>query len=461
MPLIGRASCIGVLAVLTSLSPLAAAPGPWKTLFDGKSTDAWRGYGRDAFPNDVWKVENGELKTIVGAKDPVDIITKEKYRDFELELEWKIKPGGNSGIIYRVAELPKPSETWHSGPEMQVLDDEKHHDGLDPKRSAGALYDLVAPTGKTLNPPGQWNKVRLVVSGSHVEHWLNGKKIVDADLASPELKALIAASKFKVYPRFAQEREGHVALQFHGDEVAFRNVRIRTLSGPAPAGASDAGAGLNRLTPAEKKEGWRLLFDGQTTSGWRLFKGASFPSNRWAVVDGCLKKTATGAGDSHGAGDIVTVDSFDDFDLRFDWRVAPGGNSGVKYLVDERRDGPIAHEYQVLDDERHPDGKVGPQRQAAAFYDVLPPDAAKKKLRPAGEWNQGRIVVRGTHVEHWLNGQKVVQYELGSPQLKAAIAKSKFKDVAGFDAKLKGPILLQDHGDEACYRNIKILTRRS
>lgn len=229
MSLIRRAPLLGLVAALASLSPLAAAPGPWKKLFDGKSTGAWRGYGRDTFPTDVWKVENGELKTIVGAKDPVDIITKDKYRDFELELEWKIKPGGNSGIIYRVAELPKPSETWHSGPEMQVLDDAAHKDGLDPKTSAGALYALVAPTNKTLNPPGQWNKVRLVVIGTHVEHWLNGKKVVDADLASPEIKALIAASKFKAYPQFAQEREGHVALQFHGDEVAYRNIRIRSL----------------------------------------------------------------------------------------------------------------------------------------------------------------------------------------------------------------------------------------
>jgi len=230
MTLSTRALSLGFAAVLLGPGPGRAAPGPWKSLFDGTSTDAWRGYNRDSFPSDVWKVENGELKTVVGAKNPVDIITKDKYRDFELELEWKIKPGGNSGIIYRVAELPKPSETWHSGPEMQVLDDAKHKDGLDPKTSAGALYALVAPTGKTLNPPGEWNKVRLVVKGSHVEHWLNGKKVVDADLASPELKALIAASKFKAYPQFAQEREGHVALQFHGDEVAYRNIRIRTLT---------------------------------------------------------------------------------------------------------------------------------------------------------------------------------------------------------------------------------------
>jgi Domain of Unknown Function (DUF1080) len=450
---------LAAAAAVSLAGPATAAPGPWKVLFDGKSTDAWRGYGRPDFPTNAWKVENGELRTVAGVKDAVDIITKEKYGDFELELEWKLKPGGNSGIIYRAAEKPAPGQSWHTGPEMQILDDAKHRDGLDPKTSAGALYALVAPTNKTLKPAGEWNKVRLVVNGNHVEHWLNGVKVVEAELDSPEVKALIAASKFKDHPGFAKEREGHIVLQYHGDEVAFRNVRVRKLSGAGGGGAAAAGPdpGPNELTAEEKQQGWRLLFDGKTPAGWRAFKGTSFPSSKWAARDGCLQKVATGAGDSRGAGDIVTVDSFGDFDLRFDWRVAPGGNSGVKYLVSEQREGPIAHEYQVLDDERHPDGKVGPQRQSAAFYDVLPPDAAAKKLRPAGEWNQGRVLVRGNHVEHWLNGRKVVAYELSSPALQAAIAKSKFKDVAGFEAKLKGPILLQDHGDEVCYRNIKIL----
>jgi hypothetical protein len=460
MSLFSRSSLFAAVTVLLSLVGLAgAAPGPWKALFDGKSTDAWRGYGRDSFPTTAWKVENGELKTIAGVKDAVDIITKDKYGDFELELEWKLKPGGNSGIIYRAAEQPAPGQSWHTGPEMQILDDAKHKDGLDPKTSAGALYGLVAPTNKTLKPAGEWNKVRLVVNGNHVEHWLNGNKVVEAELDSPEIKALIAASKFKAYPRFAKEREGHIVLQYHGDEVAFRNVRVRTLSASPTSGTSGAGStgGSNQLTTTEKMEGWRLLFDGKSTSGWRAFKGTTFPSDKWAVADGCLKKMATGTGDSRGAGDIVTVDSFDDFDLRFEWRISPGGNSGVKYLVTAERDGPIAHEYQVIDDERHPDGKIGPHRQSAAFYDVLPPDPAMKRLRPVGDFNLGRILVRGNHVEHWLNGQKVVEYELGSPEIKAAIAKSKFKDVSGFEAKLKGPILLQDHGDEVCYRNIRIL----
>ena len=153
----------------------------------------------------------------------------------------------------------------------------------------------------------------------------------------------------------------------------------------------------------------------------------------------------------------MTLDTFSDFDLRFEWRIAPGANSGVKYFVTEERADPIAHEYQVLDDGRHPDARVGPRRQTAAFYDVLP-SAADKPLRPVGEWNQSRILVKGNHVEHWLNERKVLEYELGSPELKAAIARSKFKDVAGFGTRIKGHILLQDHGDEVCYRSLKILS---
>jgi hypothetical protein len=210
---------------------------------------------------------------------------------------------------------------------------------------------------------------------------------------------------------------------------------------------------VNGLTPAEKKAGWKLLFDGKTTSGWRRFKKQDFPKDIWVVENNCLKHLA---GNHGGAGgDIITLAQFNDFEFWFEWRVAEGGNSGVKYFVTEERDGPIAHEYQVLDDEKHPDGKIGPHRQTAAFYDVLSP-TSEKLLRPAGEFNFSRVIVRGNHVEHWLNAKKVLEYELDSEPLRAAIAKSKFKNVAGFGKKLKGHILLQDHGDEVCYRNLKI-----
>jgi hypothetical protein len=211
---------------------------------------------------------------------------------------------------------------------------------------------------------------------------------------------------------------------------------------------------LNQLTPAEKKAGWRLLFDGKTTAGWRGFNKKEFPKEGWVVEEGCLKHVAKDGRDSRGAGDIVTIDQFTDFDLQFEWRIASGGNSGVKYFIVEARNAPIGHEYQIIDDDRHPDAQRGEKRKAAALYDLLP--AKNKVLRPVGEFNRARILVQGKHVEHWLNDVKVLEYELESDELRAAIAASKFKDVPGFGTKTKGPILLQDHGDEVWFRNIKI-----
>ena len=198
---------------------------------------------------------------------------------------------------------------------------------------------------------------------------------------------------------------------------------------------------------------WQPLFDGTTSKGWRGFKKTTFPTTGWLIEGGALKHAATGG--QPAGGDIITIDTFDDFELSFEWKVAPGANSGIKYLVTEEREGPIAHEYQIIDDAKHPDAQIGPHRTTAALYDVMPAPASKP-LKPAGSFNQGQILVSGMHVEHWLNGTKVIEYELGSPALKAAKAKSKFVDVTGWGEKLKGHILLQDHGDEVWFQNIKI-----
>jgi hypothetical protein len=219
--------------------------------------------------------------------------------------------------------------------------------------------------------------------------------------------------------------------------------------------AEQNASGPNRLSAADQAAGWRLLFDGVSTKGWRGFGKPAGTTNGWMAQDGWLRHNKTTGQDSVGKGDIVTVDTFNDFDLRFDWKVSVGGNSGVKYLVVENRDGPIAHEFQVIDDVKHPDALIGPNRTTGALYDVIAPPA-NKPIKPAGQINSGRILVNGNHVEHWLNGTKIIEYELGSAAMKEGKAKSKFKDVPGWEDKLKGHILLQDHGDEIAFQNIRL-----
>ena len=238
---------------------------------------------------------------------------------------------------------------------------------------------------------------------------------------------------------------------------AERRGRVAGISRQAQPGA--AAAAPNTLTAAEKAAGWKLLFDGKTTAGWRGYHSTTFPAQGWAVEDGAIKKVAKGEKPDSG-GDIITTGEYGNFELALEWKLAPGGNSGLKYLITETPDGKghsgVGYEMQILDDERHPDAKEGVNgnRTAGALYDLIAPSTHAAK--PIGEWNQARLVVRGHHVEHWLNGQKVVQFEIGSPEMKALIAKSKYKDIKGFGDATSGHILLQDHGDEVSFRNIKL-----
>jgi hypothetical protein len=206
----------------------------------------------------------------------------------------------------------------------------------------------------------------------------------------------------------------------------------------------------NELAATEKADGWKLLFDGKTAAGWRGYKQKTFPAKGWKIENGVLQKIAGERG-----GDIVTEKTFGDYEFAWEWKLAPGGNNGVKYLVTEDRAGAPGHEYQMIDDGKHPDAKGAGTHLTAAFYDVLP-TAANKPLKPAGDWNQSRLIVRGNHIEHWLNGQKVLEYELGSEVVKAALAKSKFKNAKGFGDKISGHIMLTDHGDGCAFRNLKL-----
>jgi hypothetical protein len=209
--------------------------------------------------------------------------------------------------------------------------------------------------------------------------------------------------------------------------------------------------GPNTLSAEERAAGWTLLFDGATTAGWRGFQKPAFPAGGWAVEDGTLKCLG------QKGGDILTTAAFTDFEFIWEWKLSPKGNTGVKYFVDERRGnatGAIGHEYQIIDDEGYDAEPLSAKQKTGGWYDVMPPKAAAAK--PIGQWNQSRILVRGTRVEHWLNGALVAQYDTVSAESAAGIAASKFKDVPGYADKIATPILLQDHSTVAWFRNLKI-----
>lgn len=209
---------------------------------------------------------------------------------------------------------------------------------------------------------------------------------------------------------------------------------------------SNAFAEPNTLTKEEIAEGWTLLFDGKSADGWRSYGSDSFPGKGWIVKDGLLHKQAEIRG-----GDIMTSKTYENFEFSWEWRLEENGNNGVKYFIIPERKATIGHEYQMIDDARVKDA----YSSTAAFYLVAKPDP-EKPLKPVGEWNHSRIIVNGNHVEHWLNGAKVLEYECGSPEVMKRVPETKFKKTPGFGKKVTGHILLTDHKDPCWFRNIKI-----
>ena len=212
--------------------------------------------------------------------------------------------------------------------------------------------------------------------------------------------------------------------------------------------AGTIGLGQDSL-PQEKAKSWKLLFDGKTTHGWKSATGNAFPKTGWVIEDGVLTVMV-----GQGGGDIVTTDQYSNFELSLEFRLTPGANSGIKYFVQPATS--LGLEYQLLDDENHPDARQGVRgnRTLASLYDLIP--AENRQIHPPGEWNHACLLVNGNHVEHWLNGIKVVEYERGTQIFRALITKSKYKDIPGFGLHEKGHILLQYHGDTVSFRNIKI-----
>ncbi len=253
---------------------------------------------------------------------------------------------------------------------------------------------------------------------------------------------------------------------------AAARAQVRPVAGPVSGAAAAApsaalSAAPNTLTAAERAAGWRLLFDGRSLAGWRGLGRDTVPTAHWTVEGGAIKKIASGQvpvqadGQPVGGGDLMTEATYGDFELTWEWRVSPGGNSGVKYNVSEERSTSVqprhaakGFEYQMIDDDRHPDGKLV-KHKTGDLYDLIASNE-RKRVRPAGEWNRSRLVFRGTHGEHWLNGEKVVEYDLGTPRMAAALAASKYKDWAWFGERRRGHLVLQDHNDAVWFRSLKL-----
>lgn len=412
----------------------------WEVLFDGTSTDAFRGWKKDTFPEKGWVIDGDALHIQADSKAG-DIVTKKQYANFDLRFEWKVAKGSNSGVIYRCAEHHDIRLSFMSGPEYQILEDANHVNGKNPKTSAASLYAHYAPNKKkTLKPIGQWNTGRVVANGGKIEHWLNGEVVVAYDLNSEAFKKISEGTHYKQWPKFAKEKKGHIAFQDHTDDVWFRNIRIKELPDPEPTAKSIG-------------DDWLMLFDGSTLKHFGSFQNKGEPPKRWVIDDGNLHYTGGKFG-----GDLLSKQAFGDFDLRWEWKISEGGNSGVKYRVDSNKPNKGIYawglEYQVLDDDKHGNGK-NPKTSAGALYSLIAP-RKDKKLKPVGEWNQSRIVLKDNVAKHYLNGEIVVEYTIGSDEYEALIAKSKYKNNKAFGKTDPGHIVFQDHEDLVWYRNIRI-----
>jgi hypothetical protein len=279
----------------------------------------------------------------------------------------------------------------------------------------------------------------------------------------------------------SKTRSGFIALQVHGvgedpnkigKTVRWRNIRIKTTDLAASRMKPDPGVPEinmipNTLTPAEIRKGWRLLWDGKTTSGWRGARSDHFPEVGWKIEDGVLSVLESGGGESEHGGDIVTVDTYSDFEMELDFMLSEGANSGIKYAVqldlNQARGSAIGLEYQLLDDKTHPDAKQGVKgnRILSSLYDLIPAENLSEESsnipsNGIGQWNRARIVVKGGHVEHWINNIKVVDYDRHTQLFRALVQKSKYKNWPNFGEWKEGYILLQDHGNTVYFRSIKI-----
>lgn len=448
-----RIACLAVLSLFTMAAQ--AQNGNWKNLFNGKDLSGWKAIAGKA----TFEVKDGVIEgTAVHGTGNTFLVSEEMYTDFILEVDLKINHiSSNSGIMargqfdpaarngqglvfgYQIEADPTP-RAWSGG----VYDEARR----------GWFYTLdLNPTAKTAFKMGEWNTYRIEAIGNTIKTWVNGQEVA--------------------YFMDDMDAKGFIGLQVHsigkkedeGRKTYFRNVRIQTENlKPIPfkGDVFVVSTLKNELTDLEKKNGWKLLFDGKTNKGWVGAYKNTFPEKGWNINDGVLTIQKSDGSESNSFGDIVTTEMYSAFDLAFDFKITEGANSGVKYFVtlsEGNKGSAIGLEYQILDDAKHPDAKQGidGNRTLASLYDLIKANKQPRFVRKPGEWNQGRVVVYpDNRVEHYINGVKVVEYVRGSKEYRDLVAISKYKIWPNFGEAKEGRILLQDHGDEVSYKNIKI-----
>ncbi len=433
----------------------------WQPLFNGKDLKNWEQIGGSA----KYEIE-GDV--IVGTAVPKTrnsfLTTKETYGDFILEFEVFTDSEVNSGVQVRSNSDPNYRDGVFHGYQIELDPSERAWSaGVYDEQRRGWLYPMTRnPKGQKAFKRASWNKYRVQAIGNSISTWLNGvqcARLVD-DMTS----------------------EGKIGLQVHsiregsgleGVQIRWRNVRIITSNLDEARWEDDPDVPevsylVNELTEWEQRKGWRLLWDGKTSEGWRGAKLDGFPESGWTIADGVLTIEATDGAESTGPGDIVTTKKYGDFELELEFRITEGANSGIKYFVDPALNkgagSAIGCEFQILDDKNHPDAKKGVMgnRTVASLYDLIKaenlsePNRNNKRFNGVGQWNKARIVSRDGKVEHWLNNIKVVEYDRFSQMFAALVNYSKYQKWENFGRWPAGSILLQDHGDEVHYRSIKI-----
>jgi len=452
-------------AVFFAVAPIAPAAGPdWHSLTPDRSLAGWSVRGGKA----TFAVAGQEIvgRSVLGSPNSF-LITDATFGDFILEYDAKVDPQLNSGVMVRAERRPDYRDGVVFGYQVEIDSSARAWSGgiYDEQRREWLNTLARNARASAAFKVGDWNHFRVEALGNRIRTFVNG--VAAANLIDD------------MTPR------GFIGLQVHsvdagpklaGLEARFRNIRILTQDPAAAATPLDRAADEynylpNRLTDVQVAQGWRLLWDGVSTNGWRGATLSGFPDHGWTIRDGVLSVEAAAGGESTNGGDIITREEFANFELELDFRISPGANSGIKYFVDPQL-GPtlglagsaIGLEFQILDDERHPDAKLGVRgnRTVGSLYDLIPatnldePGRAAKRVLPPGAWNRARIVATGRHVEHWLNGVKVVEYERGTQMFRALVSNSKYKDIPGFGERERGPILLQDHGNAVSFRSIKI-----